>query len=91
MERIIRLKDGSEYPCEMCGEYAGQLWIQTHMEMAEACAVFMNKTSIETITDTYAGEDGKLREVVWVGYTELFHLSIANGYLQIGLRKDDWK
>lgn len=89
MERIIRLNDGTEIPCEMCGEYDGCLWIHAHMDMVDACAVFVNKTRIETITDTYAGEEGKLREVVWVGYTELIHLSLVNGILQIGLRKGD--
>ena len=91
MERIIRLKDGSEYPCEMCGEYAGQLWIQTHMEMAEACAVFIDKSKTESITDTYKGEDSAKRNIVWEGYTDLFHLSLVNGITQIGLRKDDGK
>lgn len=87
MQRIIRLKDGSEYPCKMCGEYDGQLWIHAEMDMAEACRVFVNKEKLETITDTYT-EEG-LREVVWVGYTELFHLSHVNGVMQIGLRKGD--
>lgn len=89
MQRIIRLKNGAEYPCEMCGEYEGLLWIHAHMDMADACSVFTDKTRIETITDTYAGENGKLREVVWVGYTDLFHLSLVNGILQIGLRKGE--
>ena len=89
MQRIIRLKDGSEFPCEMCGEFEDQLWIHTRMGIVEACAVFSDTARTKTITDTYAGEDGKLREVVWIGYTELFHLSIVNGFLQIGLRKDD--
>jgi len=89
MQRIIRLKNGEEYPCVMCGEYDGCLWIHVDMGMGDGCSVFADKTRIETITDTYAGEDGKLREVVWIGYTELFHLSIVNGFLQIGLRKDD--
>ena len=91
MNRIIRLNDGTEYPCKMCAEFDGQLWIQSNMEMAEACRVFVDKSRLEKITDTYAGENGGLREVVWEGYTELFHLSHVNGIMQIGLRKDDEK
>lgn len=89
MSRIIRLKDGTEYPCEMCGEFDGQLWIQTHMEMPEACRVFVDKENLETITDTFSGEEGQDRHVVWVGYTELFHLSLVRGVMQIGLKKGD--
>lgn len=87
MERIIRLKDGSEYPCEMCGEFNGQLWIAVSIGMADAWAVFTDKGRIETITDTYAGDDGKLREIVWQGYTELFSLVNNSSFTQIGLKK----
>lgn len=89
MERIIRLKDGTEYPCEMCGEFDGQLWIHTNIGMPEACRVFVDKERIETITDTYAGEDSQYRKIVWEGYTELFHLSNVRGVMQIGLRKGE--
>ena len=89
MQRIIRLKDGTEFPCEMCGMYEDRLWIEVCMGMAEAWTVFTDKSRIETITDTYGGEAGKLREVVWEGYTELFLISDRDGIIQIGLRKGD--
>lgn len=89
VDRIIRLKDGTEYPCEMCGMYEDRLWIEAVIKMAEAWTVFTDKARIETITDTYAGEDGKQRKIVWEGYTELFLISDRDGITQIGLRKDD--
>ena len=89
MQRIVRLKDGSEYPCEMCGEYDGQLWIHTQMGIVEACGIFSDAARTGTITDTYAGDDSQYREIVWEGYTELFFLSHVRGVMQIGLRKEN--
>lgn len=87
MTRIIRMKDGTEYPCGMCGMSDGCLWIETRLGMAEAWAVFADTSKTEAITDTYAGEDGALREIVWEGYTDLFFLSAVDGVARIGLKK----
>lgn len=87
MTRIIRMKDGTEYPCEMCGMSDGCLWIETRLGMAEAWAAFSDTSKTEAITDTYAGEDGALREIAWEGYTDFFFLSVVNGIARIGLKK----
>ena len=89
MDRIIRLNDGTEYPCEMCGMFDEQLWIHARLGMTDACGVFVDRERIKTITDTYAGDDGALREIIWEGYTELFHLHFSGGITQIGLIKGD--
>lgn len=92
MQRIIRLNDGTEYPCSMCGMHNGQLWIHAQLGIIEACNVFTVPEKLEKIVDTYSGDDGTLREVVWKGYTELFHLSSTyGGIMQIGLKRSEEK
>ena len=88
MNRIIRLKNGTEIPISVCGEYADVLGIHATISMADACAAFTDPENLATITETIKDNED-LRKIVWEGYTQLLYIVLDGDQVRVGLRKEN--
>ena len=89
MRRFIRLNDGAELPCSMCGESDGYLWIGVEADIYTAIPVFSDPARLGTILDITEEDGEELRRVEWEGYTALIHISVHNTSTEVCLTKGE--
>lgn len=88
MNREVKFADGTAFPCGMCGESNGVLWIllDTDLSFVGIAEFLSDLKNTQTIKSYAVGYEEEAQ--VFEGYTGLTVVQKTTGGYQIALRKE---